>query len=307
MSDSLDSHIFTEIIQISLGCSYCCDTGTREADLGCRSKLINNIRISCFCTLFENFKKEILLLLIVIEMMYTVSIIPVDTEIRCSRLQTGKTFNCVLWVSISLWIGIFRNTPDTLDCRIFTYQFLNHIHIWSLRSHRNIDHLNSKELCNLKMAVISRNRAEEFYLIQLAPWCISHNTMCHRTCHSIKHNVQTGSTINDDVFRWYLRNLSKKTLCLRNTIHNSIVTTIYPCFTFQICAAWQNIHQFHRKIQLICCRFTTWHIQGKSLCFDICILLIQFFLQIQQLFSAHFAVLLHNCPPRAGPQNPVPA
>ena len=96
MSDSLDSHIFTEIIQISLGCSYCCDTGTREADLGCRSKLINNIRISCFCTLFENFKKEILLLLIVIEMMYTVSIIPVDTEIRCSRLQTGKTFNCFL-------------------------------------------------------------------------------------------------------------------------------------------------------------------------------------------------------------------
>ena len=45
---------------------------------------------------FENFKKEILLLLIVIEMMYTVSIIPVDTEIRCSRLQTGKTFNCFL-------------------------------------------------------------------------------------------------------------------------------------------------------------------------------------------------------------------
>ena len=43
---------------------------------------------------FENFKKEILLLLIVIEMMYTVSIIPVDTEIRCCRFQMRKALYC---------------------------------------------------------------------------------------------------------------------------------------------------------------------------------------------------------------------
>ena len=76
MSDGLYSHVFAEVIQVRLGCSNCCDTGTREAYLGGRSKFINNVRISCFRTLIKNLKKEILLLFVIIKMMYTVSIIP---------------------------------------------------------------------------------------------------------------------------------------------------------------------------------------------------------------------------------------
>ena len=94
MSDRLNSHIFAEIIQVCFGCCYCCDTGTRETDLGCGSKFVNNVRVACFCTFFQDLKKEILFLFFIIKMMYAVSIVPVDTEIRCCRFQACKALNC---------------------------------------------------------------------------------------------------------------------------------------------------------------------------------------------------------------------
>ena len=100
-----------EVIQVRLGCSNCCDTGTREAYLGGRSKFINNVRISCFRTLIKDLKKEILI--VIIEMMDAVSVIPVNTEVRCSRLQMRKTLNCFFGIGVALRIGIFRNTPDS--------------------------------------------------------------------------------------------------------------------------------------------------------------------------------------------------
>ena len=88
VSDSLYSHIFAEVIQVRFGCSNCCDTGTREAYLGGRSKFINNIRIACFRTLIKDLKKEILI--VIIEMMNAVSVIPVNTEVRCCWFQMCK-------------------------------------------------------------------------------------------------------------------------------------------------------------------------------------------------------------------------
>ena len=94
MSDRLNSHIFAEIIQVCFGCCYCCDTGTREADLGCGSKFVNNVRISCFRTLVKDLKKEVLVVIIKMMVMYAVRIVPVDTEIRCCRFQACKALNC---------------------------------------------------------------------------------------------------------------------------------------------------------------------------------------------------------------------
>ena len=133
MSDRLYGNVFADIIQVCLRCCQSCDTRTREADLGCRCKFINHVRISGFCAFIQNFKKEILVFFVIIKMMYTISIIPVNTEIRCCRFQICKTLNGLFGICVSLRVGIFRYTPDTFDRRIFTYQFFYNIHIRSFR------------------------------------------------------------------------------------------------------------------------------------------------------------------------------
>ena len=160
-----------------MGGSDGCDTGTWEADLGCRCKLINQVRISCSLALCKDLDQMILVM--VIQVMDAIRIIPENTEIRSSRFQSCKAAYCFVRIGIPLWIGILRYTPDTLNRSIISYQLFYHIHIRTFRSHRNIDHLNAEILGNTKVTVISRNRAKEFYLIQLAPWGISHDTMCH--------------------------------------------------------------------------------------------------------------------------------
>ena len=124
-------------------------------------------------------------------MMDTICIIPVNTEIFCCRFQSCKTTYRFVGIGDTLRVGIFRHTPDTFDCRIVVDVFFYHIHIRTIFVHRNVDHLDAEVLCDLEVTVISRNRAQEFYFIQFAPWSAAHYTMSHGTCHRIVHNVQT--------------------------------------------------------------------------------------------------------------------
>ena len=188
MSDCLNLHIVAEIIQICLGSCNSCDTGAWEAYLGSGCEFVNKIRISGFHTLTENLNKEILI--VVIKMVDAVCIIPVNTEIRCSRFQSCKTLYSFSGIGIALRVGIFRYAPDSFDCVIFAYQLLYHVHIRSLRSHRYVNHFNSKELCNLEMTIISWYRTEEFHFVKLAPRSISHYTLSHGTCNTVEHNIQ---------------------------------------------------------------------------------------------------------------------
>ena len=188
MTDGLNLHIFAEIIQVCLGSCNGSDSRSWEAYLGSGCKFINKIRVTSFCTLTKNFNQEILI--IIIEMMNAVCIIPVNTEIRCCRFQSCKTLYGFFGVSVTLWVGVFRNTPDSLDRCIFTYQLLYHVHIRSLWSHRNIDHLDSEKFGDLEVTVITWYRTEEFHLVKLAPWSISHYTLSHGTCDTVEHNVQ---------------------------------------------------------------------------------------------------------------------
>ena len=98
-------------------------------------------------------------------MMDAVSVIPENTEIFRCRFQSGKAFYSLLRVGDTLRIGIFRHTPHTLDGRVSAYQFLYHIHVRACGSHGNCDHLYAEIFCDLKVTVISRCRAQEFYFI----------------------------------------------------------------------------------------------------------------------------------------------
>ena len=98
-------------------------------------------------------------------MMYAISIIPVDTEIRSGRFQSCKTADGLIGIAGSGRIGILRHAPDTLNAVILCHKFFHHIHVRAIRSHRNIDHLNAEILGNGKMTVITRYRAKELHFI----------------------------------------------------------------------------------------------------------------------------------------------
>ena len=54
------------------------------------------------------------------------------------------------------------------------------------------------------MAVITWYRTEEFYPVKLSPGSMSHNAMRHTARNGIKHDIQTGISINNNVIRIYL-------------------------------------------------------------------------------------------------------
>ena len=54
MTDSLDSHVLSEVSQVSRRGRNRCDSGAREADLRSGNKLVCQIRIASFFTLLQN-------------------------------------------------------------------------------------------------------------------------------------------------------------------------------------------------------------------------------------------------------------
>ena len=76
------------------------------------------------------------------------------------------------------------------------------------------------------MSVISRYRAEELDLIQLAPRSRTIDTVCHRTGNCIIHDIQTGVTIYDDVLLLDFHHVCHKLATLSDTIQISIVSCI---------------------------------------------------------------------------------
>ena len=114
-------------------------------------------------------------------MMKSISIIPVNTEIRRCRLQTCHTAYSLIRIAVSGRIGIFGYTPDSLNAFILSHHLFYQIHVRTISKKGHIDHLNAKILCNCKMAVIARYGTEELYLVQLAPGSASHHAVSHRT------------------------------------------------------------------------------------------------------------------------------
>ena len=167
--------------------------------------------------------------------MYAVCVIPVDTEVFCSRFQVGKTENCLIGICDPLRIGIFRYTPDTFYCRILIYIFLDHIHIRSRRRHRDVDHLDSEMLCNTEVSVISRYRTEEFYFVQFAPRCASEYSVCHCTCNCIIHNVQTGIPEDDHIVFRHFHHICKELFCLGDSVQAAVIPAVNSVFAGQIC------------------------------------------------------------------------
>ena len=230
VSDRLDAHLLADVLQVCRGRRDRRHAGTWEAYLGGGAEFKYHIRVALFFTFHQDLDQVILL--VVIQMVDAVCVIPVNTEILRRRLQACKTAHRLVRVGDTLRVGIFRHAPDALYRFVVVDIFLDHIHIRSVLRHRDIDHLNAKIFRDSKMTVVSWHRAEEFYLIQLAPRRASHYSVCHGACNGVKHDVQTGVSIDDNLIGGNLRHICKKLLRLRDTIQNAVISAVYACFTF---------------------------------------------------------------------------
>ena len=193
--------------------------------------------------------------------MDRISIIPEDPEILCCRLQGRKTLYCLIRIGIALRIGIFRHTPDSLNSRITIYIFFYQIHVRAILCHGNIDHFNSKLLCNGKMSVISWYRAQKLNLIQLAPRGTAHYAKKHGSCNCIIHNIQTCIAAYDHLICRNAKHIANQLFCLRNAVQQSIVSAVNAAFCFQVCIRMNHIKKVPFHIKLCRRRLSTRHIK----------------------------------------------
>ena len=64
MSDRLNGHHLPDLFQVIIRCCDCCDTGTRETDLGSGTKFINHIRMSFLFTFHQDLDQIVLFVFI---------------------------------------------------------------------------------------------------------------------------------------------------------------------------------------------------------------------------------------------------
>ena len=228
MADDLEVHVLLCLFEVCLRRNESCNSGSRIAYFRGGYELIDHIRISGFLALLDDVQQVILS--VIIQVMDDIRVIPENTEIFCCRFQVCESSDGLIGVGVALRVGVFRYTPDSLDGVIFCNEFFYHVHVRSFRRHRNIDHLNAEVLGYTEVTVIARYRTEEFYFVQLVPRSAACNALQERTCYGIKHNGKAGVSVNDDVFRRNLTDISDQFSCFRNTGQHAVVPAVGSIF-----------------------------------------------------------------------------
>ena len=123
MTYGLYGELAADILQIVGRSRESRNTASREGDLGGRGKLIDEIGITDSLAFRQDLDQ--IILVEIIKVMDPIGIIPEDTEVLCRRFQSGKTPYGLVTVGITLGIGVFRYTPDSLHLLICGHQFLH--------------------------------------------------------------------------------------------------------------------------------------------------------------------------------------
>ena len=76
------------------------------------------------------------------------------------------------------------------------------------------------------MPVISGNRAQKFYFIQLTPGSVAHDSVGHGAGNGIIHDIQAGVTVDNDMIRSHLHHIPQQFFCFTDTIQHTIITAI---------------------------------------------------------------------------------
>ena len=102
------------------------------------------------------------------------------------------------------------------------------------------------------MSVIAGNRAEELYLVALAPGLLaSVNAELHSSCNGIVHKSKAGVAANDDVCGSNAQKVGKKLLSLADTGKEAVVSYINAVRIGKVGLAVKYIEHRHTEFKLL--------------------------------------------------------
>ena len=194
-------------------------------------------------------------------MMNAVGVVPVDSEIAGRRFQTGHAADGLIGVGNAGGVRVLRYAPDSLDGLVVSHQLLDHIHVRAALVHGNVDHLDAKILGDGKVTVITRNRAEELHLVELAPGSASHDAVGHGAGNGVVHHIQAGVSVDNNIVRGYLDHVGDQLLGLSDAVQNAVVPAVGAVLADEVVLAAQNVHHSHGEIQLLGAGLTSGHIK----------------------------------------------
>ncbi len=169
--------------------------------------------------------------------MYTISIVPEDSEVLSLRLKSSESFYSFIAVNYTARIWILRNAPYALNGFVFRNHFFDHIHIRTVVCIRYINHFNSKWFTYSKVTVITGYRTQELDLIKPAPRQTAVYTVCIGQWNDIIHYIKAWVAENHYFISAYFKQICKHCFCFRNTVKYAVVTVIVSVDTGQIAFA----------------------------------------------------------------------
>ena len=259
-------------------------TCTRESNFGSGSKHNGQLLISMLLALGIQIQQVIRC---IGQIMYAISIIPKNTEILGSRLQSGKTAHGFVGIGNAGGVGIFRHTPNSLHAGIVLHHFFHHIHIGTCGQKGNGHHINTEILGNGKMTVIAGSGAQKLHMLLTAPRLAAAKAMGHSAGNGIEHHVQAGVTSHNHLLSRHIHQLSKQSLHLRQAIGHTIVAAIIPIGIGQLGSRAQDIQHGHGQFQLFHTGLSSGHIQLQAHCLHFIIFCLQLLVQGCKFILVH--------------------
>ncbi len=291
VANRLNGQLHLDVLHVVGGSGDGRKPRTGEADLGGGGEFIHQVRVPRPLALRQNLNQVILV--VVVQVMYPISVVPVNAEILCRRLQPGKTAHRLVRVGDALGVGVFGHAPDALNGVIGGHQLLHQIHIRAGGRHGHVDHLNAEILGNGKVAVVSRNGAQEFHLVQPAPGGAPHDAMGHGAGNGVVHHIQAGIPVDDDAVDGVFHHVADQLLCLPDPVQHPVIPAVGAVLAGEIVVAAQHVHHPHGQVQLLNAGLSPGHVQAQAPSLVFFIFGLQLRAQGFQLLFGHFRVWFH--------------
>ena len=223
--------------------------------------------------------------------MDDVSVVPHDAEVRCRGLQGRQLAADVLGVEGARRVGEHRDSPHALDQRVL-HQFADLVQVRAILEEIHGDHLETEVLGDRVVAVVARNRADPLELLALLRCLrglgcprLGGIVGAERVCpgHQVKSHVQRGGVAADDVLRLHADDLRPDVADIRNAGQPAVVAGVRAIGGGEVLA--REAEQIHREVELFRGRLTAGEIQLQALGLEICILLLDLWLEGKKLVT----------------------
>ena len=126
----------------------------------------------------------------VVEMMYAIGVVPEDAEIGRSAGHGCEACDGIVRVCDASRVGVLGDAPYSLDSIVFADEGFYFVHVRSVFVHADGNHLDAEKLGDGEVAVVSGNRAEPRYVLELAPGLLAEIAVQKTVAHKVVHDVE---------------------------------------------------------------------------------------------------------------------